>query len=179
MSFNLKSGNKPQFKNIGSSPLAKKDDGILDYVKGKYKTVKKNVSDLLKEPVTSLITPKNILNPGGTVVDLFKDREMKSSTTVPKTKKKVIIPNQYQEEKVTDFTPPVLPVIKKKKVKRKKRKKVETIKLKVITPEIDAEGDAKKKKEKDLNSNTPKNNTKKKKVNGMTEDEISKMPKGA
>jgi len=94
---------------------------------------------------------------------------------VPSTEKEIQKRKKKERELTGDAT--FLTPSKPSKPSKKEYARTEVQKLKVITPVINPEKDAKKKKKKDINSNTPKNNTKKEK--GMTEEEIKKMPKGA
>jgi hypothetical protein len=180
MAFKMKGSSFYGRGNQSKSPAKKHkeghNDGVLDYIKKKANTVKENVMNAGIKDVA-----KSIVNPVGTVVDMFTDNKPKFKVRDPKNFKPSPDMNSVDPENLVDngsfLTPPKKENVKKKK-KEKKDKDLNTVKpIKVITPKLNPVNDSKKKKKKDLNSNTPKNNVKKEK--GMTEEEVSKMPKGA
>jgi len=152
MAFKLRSGNTTAFKSMGSSPA--KDTGPHTgmnpphnpHKKEKKETIVDKVVDFHKrgvEKIVDLVTPKK------RTIPVFTDKD--GDPIIKESKPNM--PNQYQEEKVTDFTPPDLGDIKvdipKKKKEKKKKKKVEAIKLPVKQPKLTEDLMPKKKEKKE------------------------------
>ena len=181
MGFKLKSGNAPLFKNIGSTAPVK---------------------DVTREPaIEGNHNYAHLMHDEGKGPDPHEGKEGETDPSaltlktdppskteyleslygkLEKLTEEEIEANKKKEQKLTGDATFLTPS-KPRKPAKPKRDLIKVPKLEVITPVINPEKDAKKKKEKDLNSNTPKNNTEKVKVKekGMTKEEISKIPKGA
>ena len=109
MAFKLRSGNTTAFKSMGSSPTkdTSPHTGMnpphKPHKKEKKKTIVDKVVDFHKEGVEKIV---NLVTPKKKTIPLDKDGNptVEESTTN--------MPNQYQEEKVTDFTPKEIKVPK-------------------------------------------------------------------
>lgn len=186
--FKLRSGNTTAFKSMGSSPAKQSIKDLYNKGVEGIKNVGDKIinTDIKDIPVTlvpgspSYNDIKNLLTPEKKTGNAGKKIADAAKKILEKTKKK-------QAKKVDKELPGFSPVKPKKPNKPNKPKKKPRdpnahtkVEDKLKNEIVDYKDDMKKKKEKDLNSNTPKNKTeKKKKEKGMTKEETENMPKGA